>query len=164
MSKILFIGAIASVIAINSVFADTTVTSKQYVDAQDDAIYDYVEEELANKQNVITIDADAWDQRSGGGDEYISSAPLAAYGDGSWQGNYYRVLTQHPSGYGFSVDAWGEFQPYLTEEWQPAGFYTVPTTYMVADAIRRVKNTMTCAGWPDGVSHTDENCWLWNKQ
>ena len=22
---------------------------------------------------------------------------------------------------------------------------------------------MTCAGWPDGVAHTDENCWLWNK-
>ena len=30
--KTLFIGAIASIIAINSVFADTTVTSKQYVD------------------------------------------------------------------------------------------------------------------------------------
>ena len=22
---------------------------------------------------------------------------------------------------------------------------------------------MTCAGWPDGVEHTDANCWLWNK-
>ncbi len=30
--KTLFIGAVASIIAINSVFADTTVTSKQYVD------------------------------------------------------------------------------------------------------------------------------------
>ena len=22
---------------------------------------------------------------------------------------------------------------------------------------------MTCAGWPDGVEHTDANCWLWYK-
>ena len=32
MRKTLLLGAIASIIAINSVFADTTVTSKQYVD------------------------------------------------------------------------------------------------------------------------------------
>ena len=30
--KTLLLGAVASIIAINSVFADTTVTSKQYVD------------------------------------------------------------------------------------------------------------------------------------
>ena len=40
--SVLGIGAIASIIAINSVFADTTVTSKQYVDTQ-----------VATKQNKI---------------------------------------------------------------------------------------------------------------
>ncbi len=40
--KPLFIGAIASIIAINSVFADTTVTSRNYVDTQ-----------VATKQNKI---------------------------------------------------------------------------------------------------------------
>ena len=40
--KLLLLGAIASIIAINSVFGDTTVTSKDYVDT-----------EVAKKQNTI---------------------------------------------------------------------------------------------------------------
>lgn len=32
-----------------------------------------------------------------------------------------------------------------------------------AAAVETKANHMTCAGWPDGVAHTDENCWLWNK-
>ena len=29
----------------------------------------------------------------------------------------------------------------------------------IVSAVQRKK---TCAGWPDGVEHTDANCWLWN--
>ncbi len=44
MKQALFIGAIASILTINSVLADTTVTSKNYVDA-----------EVAKKQNTIPV-------------------------------------------------------------------------------------------------------------
>lgn len=164
--KALLLGAIASIIAINSVFADTTVTSKAYVDNQDNAIYNYVDEELQTKQDLIETDEDTWTQRSGGGHQYMASAPLATFDGDLWQGNQYQVferIVNDPENH--SADQWATLEPFLTEEWQPAGWATVPTTYTVAQAIQAVKNagTMTCAGYPDGVPHTDENCWLWRK-
>ncbi len=43
----------------------------------------------------------------------------------------------------------------------------VPTVAAVAgdiqDLERDKQNKLTCAGYPDGVPHTDENCWLWRK-
>ena len=61
--KTLFIGAIASIIAINSVFADTTVTSKDYVDNQDDVVYNKLDE---IKQDIIPA-AGVNDEENGGG-------------------------------------------------------------------------------------------------
>ena len=31
-----------------------------------------------------------------------------------------------------------------------------------AAAVNTRQAKKTCAGWPDGVEHTDANCWLWN--
>ncbi len=42
------------------------------------------------------------------------------------------------------------------------GYYdnVIPTAGAIA-AVTQAK--MYCAGWPDGATHTDANCWLWNK-
>ncbi len=61
--KTLLLGAIASIIAINSVFADTTVTSKTYVDNQDEALYNELDE---IKQDIIPA-ADTNYEANGGG-------------------------------------------------------------------------------------------------
>jgi hypothetical protein len=34
---------------------------------------------------------------------------------------------------------------------------------LVETEIATRETKMTCAGWPDGVEHTDANCWLWQK-
>ncbi len=39
----------------------------------------------------------------------------------------------------------------------------IPTLTAVNAGVATKQDKMTCAGWPDGVAHTDENCWLWNK-
>ena len=39
----------------------------------------------------------------------------------------------------------------------------VPTVAAVVGELWNYQQRLTCAGWPDGVSHTDENCWLWSK-
>lgn len=62
MSKKLLFTIIASV-AMGHAFADATtqtITTQDYVDNQDDAIYEYVDDELANKQDLIEEYPDTW--------------------------------------------------------------------------------------------------------
>ena len=45
---------------------------------------------------------------------------------------------------------------------------SIPTVGAVEAGLNYKQNIMTCAGWPDGTTtydttHTDANCWLWNK-
>ena len=51
------------------------------------------------------------------------------------------------------------------------GIYDGSTTYnstndvsklATAGVVETKQAKKTCAGWPDGVEHTDANCWLWN--
>ena len=40
---------------------------------------------------------------------------------------------------------------------------TTDTDKLVTAGVVETKQAKkTCAGWPDGVEHTDANCWLWN--
>ena len=61
--KPLFIGAIASIITINSVFGDTTVTSRQCVDNQDEALYNELD---GIKQDIIPAAGTNADRNGGG--------------------------------------------------------------------------------------------------
>ncbi len=47
----------------------------------------------------------------------------------------------------------------------------IPTAQAVTEALNNIQESteqyyqhkMACAGWPDGVTQNDANCWLWRK-
>ncbi len=151
--KPLFIGAVASIIAINSVFADTTVTSRGYVDT-----------EVAKKQDII--ESAMIPQTT---DKLLQDTlpSIASYDDeDGLVANKFGILT-------YPQLAWSETQLMYTfdlTDSQDLAFAdrVVPTAAAVQDSLytlyKTKANKMTCAGWPDGVQHMDENCWLWTKQ
>ncbi len=114
MSKKLLLGAIASIIAINSVFADTTstVTSRQYVDNA-----------LETKQDKITT---GYVETS-----YDSLPALVSYYDGELTGNKIGILDS------YTVEEFNESKlRFLDKETEGRDYDTVvPTVTLVADAI-----------------------------
>ena len=152
--KTLFVGAIASIIAINSVIADTTVTSRQYVDT-----------EVAKKQDIIESAMIPQTTSNLLQDQLPSIASYDEDDDDGLVANKYGILT-------YPVVAYAE--TYLTNAFDlenpqdlAVADKVVPTAATVQDALQHLAegkaNKMTCAGWPDGVSHTVENCWLWQE-
>ncbi len=153
---ILTFGAIASVLTINSVIADTTVTSKQYVDAEVAKKQDIIESAMVNSG---TVPNRPWE------DELTS---VASYDDeNGLVANEYGILTQEliDNAEMMMSNYFGELA-YGSPELANAD-KAVPTVAAVAVEFESLydfkQNKMTCAGWPDGVAQTDENCWLWDK-
>ena len=181
MKQALFIGAIASVITINSVLATTsTVTSRDYVDAQD-----------ALKQNKIPATGT---NASTPGDTVVTYTSIAgtigergicdadAQADGDCENNnlvtrdfvfdaFDEALTGGPG----TVPIYDE-DGYLGNE--ARGIYDGSNGYnsstdanklVTAAALNSVENNLptttvtykTCVGW-SGTPHTDANCILWN--
>ena len=154
MSKPLFIGAIASIIAINSVFADTTVTSRQYVDT-----------EVAKKQNIISTGLVDFENNWDGHHEINDMPALVSYEtETGVVGNKYGIITQS------NVENWSfECDSFNCGPMEEAD-YLIPTAAAVKSGYSSLYNDimgkqdkMTCAGWPDGVTQNDANCWLWRK-
>ena len=158
--SVLTIGAIASILSINSVFATTsTVTSKDYVDTA-----------LETKQDLIEVSGGGWYY---GWQPEATLVSSSGSEDGDVTGNQYGILdamgdgipyyATKPSG---DIDYAETFREFITDEdGDGLSHFTVPNTYFVGAAVSQVNYdaTMRCAGWPDGVQHTDENCWLWYK-
>ncbi len=150
--KPLLLGAVASIIAINSVFADTTVTSRQYVDT-----------EVAKKQNIISTGLVGIDNNSN-----LLPALVSYDSESDVVGNEYGILSQAV------VDSWEYSGPEcLSMHCNDVENYdkVIPTAQAVTEALNHAQeftsqyyqSKMTCAGYPDGVPHLDENCWLWRK-
>ena len=152
--KTLFIGAIASIIAINSVSADTTVTSKQYVDT-----------EVAKKQDIIEsamIPQTTSNLLQG---QLPSIASYDEDDDDGLVANKYGILTYPVVDYA-ETDLTDAFDLENPQDLAVAD-KVVPTAATVQNALQHLElrkaDKMFCAGWPYGVSHTVENCWLWHK-
>ena len=141
--SILTIGAAASIIAINSVCADTTtstVTSKQYVDSQ----YSKLDK---IKQNTIPAADTNYDANGGGvsvvtytenagvlGERYICDAAADENNDCGDD----NLVTR---------DLLGQIETQVSEA------TNLPETTVTYK---------TCTEWLDGAAQTDQNCILWN--
>ncbi len=135
--KSLLLGAIASVIAINSVFADATITTKNYVDTTRQAtipasgtnantpgetVVTYTDTAGTIGERGIVFDWENYDYDNGTDDNKLVTAKA--------------VLDM-------TGDIMDHIPPY--PDYQPV---TV--------------TTKTCNTWLDGQAHTDANCILWN--
>ncbi len=153
--KPLFIGAVASIIAINSVLADTTVTSRGYVDTEVAKKQDIIESAMVNSG---TVENRPWE------DQLTS---IASYDDDGLVANKYGILSQELiDNAEMALSNYFGYLRYGSPELAHAD-KAVPTVAKVVEEFRffdsAKQNELTCAGYPDGVPHTDENCWLWRK-
>ena len=167
MKQALFIGAVASVLTLNA-FAETTsstVTSRNYVDARDALKQD----KLPSKNVTTTIDETEMDVPS------IVLYPA----DGENAGNVgeigfvnFDVVSAKEneiySEYEDAEERSAALRNWLVRDARHGGVgeYAI-NGFALAIAMDLIQqqnaNNMVCAGWPDGVAHTDENCWLWNQ-
>ena len=186
--KSLLFGAIASIIAINSVFADTTVTSKTYVDNHDALKQDKIT--AGTTGNVVTYNG-----TQNGQAQFSERAIFDPETNFDYENN--EVATGHE---GDLVTAESIF-PAVGNLYQSQtgpentvvmynrsgqlggpggsrGIYDGSTTYdsstdadklvtasVVQNATNLPEKTVThriCTSWIDGQSHTDANCLLWN--
>ncbi len=144
--SVLTIGAIASTIAINSVFADTTVTSRNYVDTQDALKQDKIT--AGTTGNVVTYNG-----TQNGQAQFSERAifnPETGF-DENWD-----VVSGHEGDLvtaGFIVPDVNNIYNQITD---------------LGDQIEQVTNLpettvtyKTCVGW-NSEFHTDNNCILWN--
>ncbi len=143
MSKKLFLfGTIASVIAINSVFADTIVTSQSYVDNRDALKQDKIT--AGTTGNVVTYNG-----TQNGQAQFSERAIFDPDTNFDYENN--EVATGHE---GDLVTAESIF-PAMGSLYQQIEQVTndLPTT---------TTTKKVCTEWVSGQSHTDENCLLWN--
>lgn len=169
MRRTFLFATIASILSINAFAVSATVTSKDYVDAADEAIYDYVDDELAGKQDLIETEIDSpW---------YRNYSPVTLVtannpdsGTEGVVGNEFGILNRDWLVDNYIYDDEGIVSSLRALHSDEDGFLlersTVPNTVIVAEMAEEIHekaDKMTCAGWPDGVAHTDANCWLWNK-
>ncbi len=133
--KPLFIGAIASIIAINSVFADTTVTSKQYVDTTRQATIPVVGTNANTPGETVVTYTD-----SAGtiGERYICDI-TASDNDDCDDNNL--VTVDYVNGLGDYIE---EIEQQISN---------IPQTATTATH---------CVGWETGHENIDEYCILWN--
>ena len=132
MSKKSFLlGAIASVIAINSVFADTIVTSKSYVDTTRQATIPVSGTNASTPGTTVVT----YTNTAGTiGERGICNDPDEDDCNG---GDL--VTVDHFMGFAAEVD-------------NAVNNINIPTT---------ITTNKTCVGWLDGQPNTDENCILW---
>ena len=141
---ILTFGAIASVLTINSVLADTTVTSKQYVDTTRQATIP-----------AAGVNAEA----NGGGVSVVTYTKAGAGVIGE------RGIFDPETGWENGEIASGHEGDLLD-----AGSI-LPGVMQMKETIREIQNNMdlprttvaykTCTEWVAGMPHSDNNCLLW---
>ncbi len=143
MSKKLLFAAIASV-AMGHAFADATtqtITTQDYVDNQDDAIYEYVDDELANKQDLI--ETDNWSPDSHYLPVYTTLVTSDMDNNNEIRGDTYGIMTgdalREVSGF---YDGRGFLTLAGNEDAGSIVGSTVPTTATVADALYFIRNNM----------------------
>ena len=182
--KILLLGAIASIIAINSAFANTVVTSQTYVDNADALKQDKItagttgsvvtyngtqngqaqfsergifnfETDLVNGEIVSGHEGDLLDAGS--------ILPALVGMDDALQGTAGNVIIYDENGY-----AGGERGIYDgSNEYDSS---TDADKLVTASVVQNASNNLptktvtykTCTRWVDGQSHTDANCLLWS--
>ena len=185
IKKSLLFGAIASIIAINSVFADTTVTSKTYVDNHDALKQDKIT--AGTTGNVVTYNG-----TQNGQAQFSERAIFDPETNFDYENN--EVASGHegdlvtadsifptvndlrhgPANTVAMYNGWG----FLGGPGGSRGIYDGSTTYdsstdadklvtasVVQNATNLPEKTVThriCTSWIDGQSHTDANCLLWN--
>ncbi len=145
---ILTFGAIASIIAINSVFADTIVTSRQYVDTTRQATIPAAGTNASTPGTTVVTYTGTAGQI---GERGIFNPAT----DFNFQNN-----TIAPGHEGDLLDA-GSIFPNLVQmddmvqqiQLNMPDFDDLPT---------KTVTHRTCTRWIDGQSHTDANCLLWN--
>ncbi len=138
MSKqALFIGAVASIITINSVFADTTVTSKQYV--------------YTTRQ--ATIPAAGTNANTPGSTVVTYTGTAGQIGE--------RGIFNPETDFDEDMEiVSGHEGDLVTED------FIVPAVnnlmWQMDDMPTKYTTNKVCVGWIEGLSHTDSNCILWN--
>ena len=133
MKQALFIGAIASVLSINAFATTSTVTSRDYVDAQD-----------ALKQDTIPeagVNAD----ENGGGESVVTYTDTAGTIGERW------ICDAELYGYDDCVD----------NNLVTLDLLESATNNVVNNLPTRTVTYKTCYEW-SGTPHTDANCILWN--
>ncbi len=150
--KTLFIGAIASIIAINSVLADTVVTSRNYVDTQDALKQDKIT--AGTTGNVVTYNGTQNGQAQfseRGIFNYETSGTVNEYGEYNLAQGHENDLIDAQE-YVILMNSYEEFATGVNDN--------------IIDAINNLPETTTtnkvCTEWVAGQSHTDANCLLWN--
>ena len=147
IKKSFLLGAIASIIAINSVFADTTVTSKTYVDTTRQA----------------TIPASGTNAATPGTTVVTYTNTAGTIGE--------RGIFNPETDFDGQNNT---IAPGHEGDLVTAGIY--PAVGRMYNQIREIQNNMpdfddlpettvtykTCTEWLDGAAHTDQNCILWN--
>ena len=188
IKKSFLLGAIASIIAINSVFADTIVTSQSYVDNRDALKQDKIT--AGTTGNVVTYNgtqngqaqfseraifdpATGFDENqevvSGHEGDLVTAESIFPA-----VGNLYQSQTG-PENTVVMYNRSGQ----LGGPGGSRGIYDGSTTYdsstdadklVTASVVQNVSNNLpettvtykTCTEWLDGAAHTDQNCILWN--
>ncbi len=171
MSKKSFLlGAIASVITINSVFADATITTKNYVDTTRQATIPAAETNIETPGvSVVTYT----DTAGTIGERWIWEAPfLPEKGTdlvavSALQGDANTVVVRDRVG--FPLGSRGIYDGSTTYDSSTDADKLV-TASVVQGGLENVSNNLPtkivthriCTSWIDGQSHTDANCLLWN--
>ena len=147
IKKSFLLGAIASIIAINSVFADTIVTSKSYVDTTRQA----------------TIPASGTNANTPGETVVTYTDTAGTIGE--------RGIFNPETDFDLQNNT---IAPGHEGDLVTAGIF--PDVGRMYNQIREIQNNMpdfddlpettvtykTCTEWLDGAAHTDQNCILWN--
>ena len=181
MKQALFIGAIASVFTLNAFATSSTVTSKDYVDAQDALKQNKIPVTGTNSatpgDTVVTYTSTAGTI----GERRICSAGL--YGDGDCRRNYLMTVDvldeTRPIGTAGTVPVYnndGELGSAERGIFDGSDAYNSSTDadkLVTAAALQSATNNVvenlpettvtykTCYEW-SGTPHTDANCILWN--
>ncbi len=177
MSKKLFLfGTIASVIAINSVFADTIVTSKSYVDTTRQATIPVAgTNEDEPGETVVTYTGTAGQIGERGICNNEKDDDCAPNDLVTVRELDFAVMNNMPTGERDTVVMYNGIGGQIGGS---RGIYDGSTTYdsstdadklvtasVVQNATNLPEKTVThriCTSWIDGQSHTDANCLLWN--
>ena len=181
IKKSFLLGAIASIIAINSVFADTIVTSQSYVDNRDALKQDKIT--AGTTGNVVTYNgtqngqaqfseraifdpATGFDENqevvSGHEGDLVTAGVILPAVSNIMSGPANTVAMYND--YGFLDDSRGIYDGSTTYDSSTDADKLV-TASVVQNATDLPTTTTTnkvCIEWVSGQSHTDANCLLWN--
>ena len=155
--SVLGIGAIASILSINAYATSSTVTSRDYVDAQDALKQDKIVGHLQYAMDSVITDSTndgVVDKRLVlGSANYFTTSSLANLLISG-------QLTQNPSG---QIQEYVEDGEFSYDDLRKSLVQANVLEYALDVLNARVNlKRMTCAQYIDGATETPENCLLWN--